>query len=130
MADWVHCNKCSIIFKPNVKFFLTECSHIFCQSCIASINETKCFVCQKSNRYIEICKNMDPNIQLYFNPAEVQFKKAMEILQFQMQHRTRQYQTAIKKYVFAKKECMKFYNRNKEVMQENKMLRNMLEQVR
>nr|CAI5866902.1 unnamed protein product [Callosobruchus analis] len=130
MADWVHCNKCSIIFKPNVKFFLTECSHIFCQSCIASINETKCVVCQKSNCYIEICKSMDPNIQLFFNPAEYQIKKTMEILQFQTQQRIRQYQTVAKKYAFAKRECMKLYSRNKALMQHVKMLQNMIEQTK
>ncbi|CAH2002135.1 unnamed protein product [Acanthoscelides obtectus] len=130
MADWIYCNKCAMIYKPHLKYFLTECSHIFCQSCIVGIKETKCVICQTSNRYIEICKEMEPDIKIYFTPFDQYIKKGMEIWQFQLQQRMRQLQTVTKKYAFAKRECIKIHNKNKELVQQNKMLHTLLEQAK
>ncbi|KAJ8938679.1 hypothetical protein NQ318_004479 [Aromia moschata] len=90
MNAWMHCNKCSLKHNSNIKLFLTECGHLFCERCIEAIRQTKC------------------------------------VYNFQMQHYNRLYQVICQKYAYAKKQCISLDNRCKNLIRENKMLKNML----
>ncbi|CAH1156230.1 unnamed protein product [Phaedon cochleariae] len=127
MTDWLHCNKCSAKYQPNIKLYLTECAHIFCEKCREVINDPiKCPVCDKPNNFIPISKDMDANVQQFFIPFEVQVKKLSEMYNFQMQHRMRLFQTMSQKYAFLKKEFINVHNKGKNLARENTMLKNML----
>ncbi|XP_023021386.1 nenya isoform X2 [Leptinotarsa decemlineata] len=125
MNDWLHCNKCSTKFQPPMKLFLSECGHIFCEKCGENI-KSKCLICDKTSNFIPISKDMDISVQQFFIPLDLQIKKLSEVYNFQMQHRMRMFQTLAQKYAFAKKECINVHNKNKNLLRENRTLKNML----
>ncbi|KAJ8962466.1 hypothetical protein NQ317_011628 [Molorchus minor] len=97
MNDWVHCNKCSQKYNPNVKLLLTECGHMFCERCKDSNN---------INLIIQL---------LYFL-----------VYNFQTQNTTRLLRTTRQKYEYAKKECISCHKRNKVLTRELRILKTML----
>ncbi|CAG9829770.1 unnamed protein product [Diabrotica balteata] len=124
--DWVHCNKCFLKYQPEMKMYVVECSHIFCETCIKRVSDAKCLVCEKSSNFIAIGNDMSSSIQPFFVPLDMQIKKILEIYQFQMAHRQRLCQAQMQKYQFAKKELLTYHHKLKGVLSENKMMRNML----
>ncbi|XP_023311784.1 probable E3 SUMO-protein ligase RNF212 [Anoplophora glabripennis] len=126
MNDWIHCNKCSIKPHSNVKLFITECGHLFCQRCTENLKDSKCVICNKSVKIIPISNDMDASIQRFFIPIETHLNKILEVYNFQMQHRGRLVQTTLQKYNYAKKECISAFNKYREVTRENKTLKSTL----
>ncbi|XP_057654801.1 uncharacterized protein LOC130893051 [Diorhabda carinulata] len=126
MTDWLHCNKCYIKVQPDIKMFLVECAHIFCEKCIKRVGDEKCLICQKSNSFILIDKDMNASVQPFFIPVDVQIKKILEVYNFQMMHKQRLNQAQTEKYQYAKGQLFSCYNKLKGIMSENKMMRNML----
>uniref|UniRef100_A0A6P7G4C0 Probable E3 SUMO-protein ligase RNF212 n=1 Tax=Diabrotica virgifera virgifera TaxID=50390 RepID=A0A6P7G4C0_DIAVI len=125
--DWVHCNKCFLKLQPELKMYVVECSHIFCETCVKRVSDTnKCLVCEKSGSFIAIGNDMTSSVQPFFIPLEMQIKKLLEIYQFQMKHRERLCQAQMQKYQFAKKELITYHHKLKGVSSENKIMRNML----
>lgn len=72
---------------------------------------------------------MNENVQPFFTPYESFLKQTLETIQkvysFQLTQRNRLYQLLSKKYAYAKKECFNSTNKNKALMQENKMLKDL-----
>lgn len=70
---------------------------------------------------------MDGSVQPFFTPYESFLKQTLETVQkvfsFQLSQRNRLHQLLSQKYSFAKKECFSFSNKNKTLMQENKILK-------
>lgn len=79
---------------------------------------------------MEINKDMDVNAQQFFTPFEGYFKKTLETIQnvfnFQIGQRNRLFQVLSQKYAYAKKECITSINKNKALMKENKMLKDIV----
>lgn len=79
---------------------------------------------------MEINKDMDVNIQHFFTPFETYLKRTLDTTQkvytFQLTQRNRLYQILSQKYSYAKKECINSLNRNKALVKENKMLKDLL----
>lgn len=73
---------------------------------------------------------MDANMQQFFTPFEAYLKKTNETIQkvfnFQMGQRNRLYQVLSQKYAYAKKEYFSSVNRNKALLKENKMLKDIV----
>ncbi|XP_044755387.1 RING finger protein narya-like [Coccinella septempunctata] len=129
MASWVHCNNCfeQLQKNKNVSFFLTECGHITCEKCVEHMRTPPtCMICRKSTSLIKLSKDMNPSLRCFFNPLDIQLKKCIEIYNFQNNHRESILANYIKKYEYAKQQCMKQYTINNKLLQEKKMLRSII----
>ncbi|XP_071957382.1 E3 ubiquitin-protein ligase RNF212B-like [Antedon mediterranea] len=92
MADWVHCNHC--FNRPgatDLRFFLTNCAHIFCQVCIGKVTSTnKCRKCEKDCTVIPLTSQLKPEVQIFFqDPCDIlrkHHKQMIQILEFQQNH--------------------------------------------
>ncbi|ENN81615.1 hypothetical protein YQE_01978, partial [Dendroctonus ponderosae] len=128
--NWVRCNKCFSKLESSMKFYLAECGHIFCSRClIKGAQSEKCIVCNKSISSMEISKNMDSKMQMFFWPIENVVQNSLQILTFQSMHKDLYLQGLNKRYNLAKKECIGFYNANKKLQHENHALKDMLKRV-
>lgn len=88
--DWVHCNNCYV--QPGeleVKFFITNCGHIYCDNCLKSNTSEKCIVCQVKYASLPLSSNMNSEIEIYFHDPVISLKKQIKILEFQQNHRIR-----------------------------------------
>ncbi|XP_049823517.1 probable E3 SUMO-protein ligase RNF212 [Aethina tumida] len=123
--DWVHCNKCSIKYISNIKFMLTECGHIFCETCIKQIKQEKtCTICKKScKNFMPLSKEMDTNFQQFFLPFDQVMKRTLEVYNFQHLQKNRLLQNMCAKYNMAKKENVKLHQIIKKLHTENETLR-------
>ncbi|ENN81614.1 hypothetical protein HUJ04_001897 [Dendroctonus ponderosae] len=128
--NWVRCNKCFSKLESSMKFYLAECGHIFCSRClIKGAQSEKCIVCNKSISSMEISKNMDSKMQMFFWPIENVVQNSLQILTFQSMHKDLYLQGLNKRYNLAKKECIGFYNANKKLQHENHALKDMLKSI-
>ncbi|XP_053954616.1 RING finger protein narya-like [Anastrepha ludens] len=78
----MYCNKC---FKPKTiensnKFYISKCSHIFCQLCLPT---GPCHACKAPYKARTIDANMPKAMEIYFEPPEKAFRRFQKILQFQ-----------------------------------------------
>lgn len=142
----MHCNKCGLRVKSKIKWFLTNCGHIFCEICSVHMGEypkkdvhfnalinfdfqvdSKCHICNQRADVIEMNKQMDSNVQQFFMPFEMFLKKSIEkvekVYNFQTAQQNRLIQILSQKYDYAKKECIKHITKNKELTLENKILK-------
>lgn len=37
--NWMHCNKCGLRLQNNLKWFVTNCGHIFCEICMRKMRK-------------------------------------------------------------------------------------------
>lgn len=82
---------------------------------------------------LEITQDMDMNVQQCFLSFETLLKKTLDAMQlqqkiycFQMAQRNHMYEMLTQKYAYAKKECIKNLNKNKELMKQNKMMKDFI----
>lgn len=73
---WIHCFKCLEIFiQKQRQFFLMECRHILCGSCMKKLNEKKavCPICAKSIGFMMIGNSMPKPFRMLFhhNPSQI-----------------------------------------------------------
>nr|XP_039261103.1 RING finger protein 212B-like [Styela clava] len=87
MDEWVHCNLCGQHVAKGVSFYLTTCSHIFCNRCKEKGTDP-CAICQRKCNVAALNDKLDMNIQTFFMSPEKALKKQIEVLNFQGKHRT------------------------------------------
>ncbi|KAK9887345.1 hypothetical protein WA026_022015 [Henosepilachna vigintioctopunctata] len=129
MLNWVHCHRCCAFHEKNkdLIYFLAECGHIFCENCFKYKDASSvCIICKKKSGIIKLDRNIDPSIRSFFNPLESQFKKCLEISNFQNSNRDSLILRFTQKYENAKEQLIKQATINRRLLQENKMLRTML----
>ncbi|CAH1115118.1 unnamed protein product [Psylliodes chrysocephalus] len=129
MNDWLHCNKCFVRFqpdKPDIKFYLVECAHVFCENCVKQVHTTKCLICGKSDMFIPINKDMNTSAQPFFLPIETHLKKVIEVYNFQTMHRQRLCHSQTQKYQYLKRAAFNYEQKMKALISDNKMMRSIL----
>ncbi|KAK5975861.1 RING-type domain-containing protein [Trichostrongylus colubriformis] len=98
-SDWIHCNACGRQPAQGVVYFISSCGHIICQKCTTSNKvdgkspDALCPCCSKKCTFIEINRNLRPELQMLFrNPKELAtqyMKNLSRVLEFQSSNRTR-----------------------------------------
>lgn len=95
--DWIHCNACYRQPSQGVVFFFSSCGHIVCQKCASTTDKAKldcsCPVCHRKCAFVEINRNLRPELQIFFrNPKDLatQYMKSLsQVLEFQASNRSR-----------------------------------------
>ncbi|KAI1706391.1 zinc-RING finger domain-containing protein [Ditylenchus destructor] len=95
--DFVHCNQCFICPSTDahrkVVFLMSSCGHLFCHKCIKSAVDASCRICQKRCTYLEVNRNLKPELQIFFrNPSELAaqyLKNIKSVMDFQKYQRDR-----------------------------------------
>ncbi|VDO97835.1 unnamed protein product [Heligmosomoides polygyrus] len=98
--DWIHCNACGRQPAQGVVFFFSNCGHLVCHKCTANAVSAEgknhsgtCPVCEKKCSFVEINRNLRPDLQVLFrNPKDLatQYMKTLsQVLEFQASNRTR-----------------------------------------
>ncbi|XP_066260806.1 probable E3 SUMO-protein ligase RNF212 [Euwallacea similis] len=125
--NWVFCNKCSLKYDPQVKYFLSECGHIFCAKCITLPGPAgyskDCRICNKSVSVMELSQHMDNQAQMFFWPLENVMEHSLKIFNFQSMHRSLFAESLNRKYTYLKKQYMNLYVTNKKLQSENHHLK-------
>ncbi|XP_064420484.1 probable E3 SUMO-protein ligase RNF212 isoform X2 [Latimeria chalumnae] len=92
MASWVYCNTC--FQQPrtdNNSLYLTNCGHVFCQSCLQKGRKNECLVCGVHCRTVLLSNQVSPDIQVLFTDLDVMCKRyskeIKQISEFQEKHR-------------------------------------------
>ena len=87
---WIHCNRCSLLLSDasvkNVKFYVANCTHIFCQDCMAILSQShKCFCCpNKALRSIgALDPSLKPEIKPYFGNVLMNMKSLHQSMEYQ-----------------------------------------------
>ncbi|XP_050313644.1 zip homologous protein 2-like [Anthonomus grandis grandis] len=125
---FVFCNSCSLPF-GRIKFYLTECGHIFCEKCIRAVTRhKKCTMCQKGTRAMEISAKMDFQTQMYFYPFSSILDQSLKVYNFQMMHKRIYEESVMKKYNCAKKQCVHYHNILVKLQTEVEELKQLLKQ--
>lgn len=89
---WVRCNRCLLIFTHHVdkvKFWLTNCGHIYCHVCMNhGSSQPNCYVCQAANpNVIQLERNIRPELQANFALIDVGIlQRLMVAAKFQEKH--------------------------------------------
>ncbi|XP_040822237.1 probable E3 SUMO-protein ligase RNF212 [Ochotona curzoniae] len=93
MAAWVFCNRC---FQPphsTSRFSLTNCGHVYCDACLGRGTKDECLICKVPCRTVYLSKNMDTEIQAFFQGVDSLCRKyaqeTAQISEFQEKHRKR-----------------------------------------
>ncbi|XP_013078097.2 RING finger protein 212B-like isoform X2 [Biomphalaria glabrata] len=93
MSHWLHCNRCLSPPVTNLKFYLTNCSHIFCEKCVMECTKEKCKVCGSICKTMLLNNKVSQEIEsLFHEPMEVfkrSMKKVEQNLEFQKNHQKR-----------------------------------------
>ena len=87
---WIHCNRCNMLLSDaterNVKFYVANCTHIFCQECMTAVSQTrKCNCCpNKSLRSIgALDPTLRPEIKPFFSNVLMNTKSVHQALEYQ-----------------------------------------------
>lgn len=106
--DWVHCNHCLRLPAQQNTFFLTSCSHILCQKCshqdepVQTQAQLTCAICSVKAKFIEINRNLRPEMQLYFkNPKDLAsqyIQNLRSVIDFQDKQRAHHLKAQQEKY--------------------------------
>lgn len=125
---WLHCNKCFIRHHPQVKFYVSQCSHVHCHGCALKIKENnfKCLVCNVPNQWFRISEELREEFLLYFRSPAVCFDQGKEVYSFQMSNAKKLLDNLVAKYNGIKKELLKSHNKMKAIQEENAKLKELL----
>ncbi|GAB0089958.1 hypothetical protein DMENIID0001_045870 [Sergentomyia squamirostris] len=127
MNTWIHCNNCYLYFAEDRTFYMQNCSHIMCASCLKKTviaNGNMCKFCNRPVKYKKIGREMDPKIRECFDLrqnlkieailqglklSDVQFKHMTN--RAMLKRMTEKIRTLmkLKKKLFEKNEAMKKY---------------------
>ncbi|KAH9502935.1 hypothetical protein Btru_072410 [Bulinus truncatus] len=93
MSGWLHCNGCLCSPEHNLKFYLTNCSHIFCQNCVQSCTKEKCKICGSLCKTLLLNNKISKDVEsLFLTPTE-QLKSCLnkieQAAEFQKNHQKR-----------------------------------------
>ncbi|CAL1541960.1 unnamed protein product [Lymnaea stagnalis] len=95
MAHWMHCNGCYCQPQPGVdlKFYLTNCSHLYCEKCVASCAKERCKVCRSQCTTLMLGGKLPKEVEnLFSDPIDMhqKFNKQFhQTLEFQKSHQRR-----------------------------------------
>ncbi|KAF5307923.1 hypothetical protein FQR65_LT06490 [Abscondita terminalis] len=123
MADWIHCNKCSARFRSNIKYFVTSCGHLTCESCASKTDGTNCAICKSPCDYMPLNKDLKPEMQDFFRPQLEAIEKTKQICMFQESNKSALLKSVTEKYGIVKTEFMKCYKSLQEYKKENARLK-------
>ncbi|CAG8595189.1 10727_t:CDS:2, partial [Scutellospora calospora] len=103
LNEFLHCNACfayltsstsSTTRETQIRFWLTECGHVICQSCLnkhgdttqdnsSTATEPICPVCNTKCAAVELTDQLPPNLSMFFRPAHEIIEETADILRFQ-----------------------------------------------
>ncbi|RUS72149.1 hypothetical protein EGW08_020091 [Elysia chlorotica] len=127
MTTYLHCNSC--YFRPGMgvqrRFFITNCSHLYCETCVGSATKDKCKVCKSQCSTLCLSGKIPKEVEGMFMDPYESLKKFMKEYQqkveFQrshqrrlMKHMTEQLQRATKKMSEVEKMVHQFQQLQKE----------------
>jgi hypothetical protein len=88
---YVHCNRCLLHLEEatakNTTLHVTNCGHIFCNDCVLSCTNTKCFICGSTTvRTIILDSTLKPDVKAAFCDVSSQMKSLFQAFDFQQIH--------------------------------------------
>ncbi|XP_059159316.1 probable E3 SUMO-protein ligase RNF212 isoform X2 [Physella acuta] len=95
MSHWMHCNGCYCQPEPGVelRFFLTNCSHIYCEKCVSACTKEKCKVCRSQCNTLLLGGKIQKEVEnLFADPIDLHqkfTKQFYQTLEFQKSHQRR-----------------------------------------
>nr|XP_020137351.1 probable E3 SUMO-protein ligase RNF212 isoform X7 [Microcebus murinus] len=93
MAAWVFCNRCFQPPRGTSCFSLTNCGHVYCDTCLGKGKKDECLICKVPCRTVLLSKHTDSDIQAFFVGIDGLCKKysreTSQISEFQEKHRKR-----------------------------------------
>lgn len=118
--DWIHCNKCSKRYQSGAKFFLTNCLHMKCETCVAKTSQpgqprTICLVCGRECAITPLNKDLSPDLQPFFMPYQKVIEKHDIIQSFQIENMLSLLKSISTKYNCAKIEIRKLHSELSQV---------------
>ncbi|GFO35085.1 RING finger protein 212b [Plakobranchus ocellatus] len=95
MANYLHCNAC--YFRPGMgiqrRFFITNCSHIYCETCVTAATKDKCKICKSQCSTLCLSGKIPKEVEsMFVDPVEsIQkfLKEFCQKLEFQRSHQRR-----------------------------------------
>ncbi|XP_035827321.1 probable E3 SUMO-protein ligase RNF212 isoform X2 [Aplysia californica] len=105
--QWLHCNSCFCQpDKGGVRFYLTNCSHIYCEKCVNACTKERCKLCRTQCTTLLLAGKMPKEVESMFSePVDALqkfFKQFTQINDFQRSHQRRLWRHL--------REKMKFYD--------------------
>ncbi|CAG8515484.1 63_t:CDS:2 [Acaulospora morrowiae] len=94
--EFLHCNSCFAYSsfatrEEQIRFWLTECGHVVCQSCLyksepnkvnsSTPSEPTCSVCNTKCATVELTEKLPPNLNMFFRPAHEILDEASDFQQ-------------------------------------------------
>ncbi|KAK4876304.1 hypothetical protein RN001_012726 [Aquatica leii] len=129
MADWIHCNKCFIRYRPGVKFFVTTCGHLTCEGCTSKSDGNKCYVCISPCQYIILNNDLKPEMQLFFRSQSDIMEKFQQVFTFQEVNKSALLKNVTDKYLIVKSELMRCCKALQDSKKENAKLKAVLKNL-
>ncbi len=90
--EWFHCNVCLATPPGKTSFYLSECGHILCCSCLGSKSAAgapACAFCKAKAKMLPIGSNMSADLQELFQDVTSSINKASQAYKFQDGHASR-----------------------------------------
>lgn len=129
--NWLHCNQC--FYQPDkkgFKFYLTNCSHIFCEKCVSSCTKDKCKLCGSQCTTLPLAGKIPKQVEDMFTDPLDHLKKNLksfsQIYEFHKSHQRRilrHLQNKIKHYDVQIGEAKKFLSQAKIMEKEFQKLK-------
>lgn len=79
MSAIIFCNACfSLQHQTRRQYFITSCSHVFCESCLSNVQDF-CRICNQNCRALSISKELPEHLKAFFKrdsiPAKIEESK-------------------------------------------------------
>ncbi|RIA86119.1 hypothetical protein C1645_780361 [Glomus cerebriforme] len=102
-TEFLHCNACftysSSPKEDQIRFWLTECGHVVCESCLSKHGEASrdissnamehtCSVCNTKCATIELTDKLSPNLGAFFRSAHEMLDEVADVMRFQKTNTT------------------------------------------
>ncbi|GFR59338.1 RING finger protein 212B [Elysia marginata] len=95
MTNYLHCNSC--YFRPGMgvqrRFFITNCSHLYCEVCVDASTKDKCKVCKSQCSTLCLSGKIPKEVESMFSDPVESFQKFLkdffQRLDFQRSHQKR-----------------------------------------
>ncbi|PKY42735.1 hypothetical protein RhiirA4_442159 [Rhizophagus irregularis] len=152
--EFLHCNACftypSSSKENQIRFWLTECGHVVCKSCLnkhgeashdsSNVTEHTCPVCNTRCAAVELTDNLPPNLGAFFRTTYDILDEAADVMRFQktntisliefLKHKLHKQRQMLDK---AKNEILQYKDMKNELQnlkEENRHLKSQLQEVR
>jgi len=78
--NWLHCNECFYqADKKGLKFYLTNCSHIYCERCVTDCTKDKCKLCKATCTSLPLAGKIPKRVEEMFTDPLENLKKNLNL---------------------------------------------------